>query len=88
MFGQQATIRCGQKYYLFTIKPSQRGQPYLEITEMHNPGRLSPLRRQTFYIYPEYATKFGVVLNKMLSHLEQAAENIPTPAQNGMAHYP
>ncbi len=77
MHAQTATIRCGKKFYRFTIKQTRTGQSYLEITETRVNG-LSPTTHQTLYVFPEYATKFAVVLNMMLGNLEHQAKAAPT----------
>ena len=65
---QQSIIRSGKKYYHFRIKETRLGGMYLEIAE--NPATRSSTPPQRLFIFPEYATKFAIVLNRMVLNLE------------------
>ncbi len=70
-------LRCGSKYYQFTIKQTRMGRFYLEIAESRITTSPVP-QNQTLYVFPEYATKFAIVLNRMLLDLESTAQETPS----------
>lgn len=76
-------IRCGNKYYEFSVGSSRSGKRYLAITETRlKQGAYRP--QETLYVTPEYAAKFGVVLNMMLDTLENRPQAAPSAEISSM----
>lgn len=77
MLNDHSRIRCGNKYYEFSVGTTPTGKRYLAITETRlKNGSYRP--QETLYVSPEYATKFGVVLNVMLGALENGSKAAPS----------